>query len=303
MYNKKYILKQLQSIFKNGVKTDVLLTDYTSFKIGGVADFLVEPKTMEEFIKVVLFLNVAKINYYVLGNGTNVLASDQGFCGVIVKTTEFNEISLVENEVQAYSGAMLNKVCNYANLNGLEGLQDCAGIPGTVGGAVIMNASAYNYQTSDVVKGVLAIINGKITYLNNAELEFGYRSSVFGKHINPIVLRVDFALQNGNYEELNQRSEYIREQRAKNQPLDLPSAGSVFKRVDGIIISKLLDQEGFKGFTVNGARVSEKHAGFIVNYNHAKAQDVKSLIEYLKREILKRKNIVLQEEIKYLGDF
>lgn len=304
MYNVKKTYKQLKDIIKQGqIKPQESLSLHTSFKIGGEADFLVLPKTLEEFVRLALFLKKQNIPYYVLGNGTNVLASDNGFRGVIIKTTNYKGITKNDLVLEVLAGTSLSRVGAFAQIEGLKGLEEGAGIPGTIGGAVIMNASAYGFETKNVVLGVLALVEGKIKYFTNEECEFTYRNSVFKNYENCIILRVDLVLSAGNAEELKQTREEILLKRKTNQPLNWPSAGSVFKRLDGVIISKLIDEEGLKGYTINGAQVSEKHAGFIVNIGDATAKDVKELINYIKAYMKKKHNLELQEEIKYLGKF
>lgn len=304
MYNVKKTYKQLKDIIKQGqIKPQESLSLHTSFKIGGEADFLVLPKTLEEFVRLALFLKKQNIPYYVLGNGTNVLASDNGFRGVIIKTTNYKGITKNDLVLEVLTGTSLSRVGAFAQIEGLKGLEEGAGIPGTIGGAVIMNASAYGFETKNVVLGVLALVEGKIKYFTNEECEFTYRNSVFKNYENCIILRVDLVLSAGNAEELKQTREEILLKRKTNQPLNWPSAGSVFKRLDGVIISKLIDEEGLKGYTINGAQVSEKHGGFIVNIGDATAKDVKELINYIKAYMKKKHNLELQEEIKYLGKF
>ena len=298
------IYKQLKQIIKYGeIKENEPLKDYTSFKIGGPAKFVILPKTLEEFIKLVLFLQKNKINYYVLGNGTNILVSDLGYDGVIIKTTNYNEITRNNDVLEVNAGAGLQDVCVFAQNNSLQGLEEAAGIPGTVGGAVLMNAGAFLYTTENVVLGVLAIVDSKIRYYLNDECEFEYRNSIFSSIPNCIILRVDFILKPSNKEELLAKRNEILKLRASKQPLNLPSAGSIFKKVDGYVISKIIDEEGLKGLNVNDAMVSKKHAGFIINNGNATAKDVITLINQIKQIIKNNRNIVLIEEIKYLGNF
>ncbi len=301
---KKNILVNLKKIYKTGqILENEELRNYTSFKIGGVADFMVIPKTLEKIVKTMLFLQENNIAYYVLGNGTNVLASDKGFRGVIIKMSGFQGIEVHDNIIEVLAGTSLNKTCLTAQDNSLQGLEQGSGIPGTVGGAVIMNASAYDFETKKVVLGVLAIVEGKIKYFTNAECEFSYRNSIFKNYTDCVILRVDFVLEQGNYDQLKAIREETLLKRRTNQPLDLPSAGSVFKRIDGVIVSKMLDEEGLKGYNINDAEVSTKHAGFIVNKGNATAGDVKQLINEIKAHIKLKRNIDLIEEIKFIGDF
>ncbi len=305
MFNKKNTYKELKKIIKQGqILVDEPLKNHTTFKVGGVADFIITPKTVFEVVALVNYINQQKINYYVLGNGSNVLASDNGFKGIIIKMTELKEITPLNNGyLQVLAGASLQSVVDYATENNLQGMEEGAGIPGTVGGAIIMNANAYGYETKDVVLGVLAIIDGKITYLTNEQCEFVYRNSVFHKHPDAIILRVDFKLKLDENTDLVAIKNEIMAKRAFNQPLDYPNAGSIFKRVDGIIVSKMIDETGLKGFGNEFAEVSKKHAGFIINKGNAKAKDVAMVINGVKDKIKAEHNIDLEEEIRYLGEF
>lgn len=289
------MLKKLKKIIKKGkILINEPLKNHTTFHIGGNASFLVMPNDFLELKNLIEFLKNNNIQYYVLGNGSNVLASDDGFNGVVIKLTKLNEIRLYEDCLQVFCGANLNSVCLFLKQHNLGGFEDAFGIPGTVGGAVVMNASAYNFEISKVVKGVLILKDNKFDYLNNEQCGFGYRKSNFE---NAIVLSVDFKIFNGCESE---RMDYVFNMRKTFQPLNFPSAGSVFKRVNGVVVSKLLDQMGFKGKKCGGAMVSEKHAGFIVNVGDATATDVKNLIISIKNEVKDKQGIELEEEIKFL---
>ena len=285
---------KLKKIVKNGkVLKNEPLKNHTSFRIGGKAKFVVMPSSFEELINLLMYLNKKNVKYYVLGNGTNVLASDNGFKGVVIKLTLLNQIRLYKTYLQVFCGASLSAVCLFLRQHDLGGFEDAFGIPGTIGGAVKMNASAYNFETGKLVLGVLAIVDGTVKYLNHDECGFGYRKSMFK---NAIILSVDFAITKGCNAK---RMEEVIALRKTFQPLNLPSAGSVFKRADGVPVSKMLDELGFKGKSVGGAKVSEKHAGFIVNFNNATEHDVKKLIAEIKAEVYKTKGIILEEEIKF----
>ena len=285
---------KLKKIVKNGkVLKNEPLKNHTSFRIGGKVKFVVMPSSFEELINLLMYLNKKNVKYYVLGNGTNVLASDNGFKGVVIKLTLLNQIRLYKTYLQVFCGASLSAVCLFLKQHDLGGFEDAFGIPGTIGGAVKMNASAYNFETGKLVLGVLAIIDGTVKYLNHDECGFGYRKSMFK---NAIILSVDFAITKGCNAK---RMEEVIALRKTFQPLNLPSAGSVFKRADGVPVSKMLDELGFKGKSVGGAKVSEKHAGFIVNFNNATEHDVKKLIAEIKAEVYKTKGIILEEEIKF----
>lgn len=287
---------KLKSIVKNGkVLKNKSLKNYTSFKIGGKAKYIVEPSSFTELIELINYLNKQKIKHFVLGNGTNVLASDNGFNGVIISTKGLNTIRMFSDVVQVFAGANLNTVCKFYLDNNMGGFESAFGIPGTVGGAVKMNASAYDFETSKMVLGVFALTNGKVEYYNNLQCEFSYRNSVFK---NSVILMVEFKKGNTGCDKC--KMNYVMQTRKSLQPLNLPSAGSVFKREQGVAVSKIIDELGLKGLTVGGAKVSEKHAGFIVNFNNATAKDVKELIKIIKAEVLKLRGIELTEEINFI---
>lgn len=286
---------KLKRIVKNGVVLkNESLKKHTSFCVGGNAKFFVKPHSVEELLQLLDYLVDKHIKYYILGNGTNVLFSDKGFDGVVVSLTGLNEIRMYDDYIQVFAGVSINRLCKFYEEYNLGGLEDAYGIPGTMGGAVVMNAGAYNFETKNWVKGVLAIVDGKVDYLSNQECEFCYRHS---KLKGTIVLSVDMLFCRGCNK---QRMQEVISMRKQNQPLDKPSAGSVFRRCDGVIVSKLIDQLGFKGKRVGGAMVSNKHAGFIVNDKNATCKDIKTLIQIIKQEVKAKENIDLEEEIEYV---
>lgn len=287
---------KLKRIIKTGkVLKNESLKKHTSFKIGGKAKFFVMPADFTELIELMEYLNFKNIKYFVLGNGTNVLACDQTFKGVIVSTKLLNSIRLYSDYVQVFSGATLNEVCKFYLDHNMAGFEDAFGIPGSVGGAVKMNASAYEFEMSKMVAGVFALVDGKVKYFTNEECDFKYRGSVFE---NATILSVDLFKSTTPCSQ--ERMNFVMNLRKTYQPLNMPSAGSVFKRNLGEPVSKIIDELGFKGVSVGGAKVSEKHAGFIVNCDNATAQDVKLLINQIKREVYLKRGINLQEEIKFI---
>ena len=287
---------KLKRIVKNGkVLKNESLKNYTSFKIGGRAKFVVMPSDIAELVDLIDFLENKKIKHFVLGNGTNVLAPDETYNGVIVCTKLLNSVRLYSDYVQAFCGATINEVCKFYADHNMAGFEDAFGIPGSVGGAVKMNASAYEFEMSKVVAGVFALVDGKIKYYTNEECGFNYRTSVFN---NAVIISVDLLKTERPCN--RKRMSFVMNLRKSFQPLNMPSAGSVFKRIDGKPVSKIIDELGFKGVSIGGAKVSEKHAGFIVNCDNATAQDVKLLINKIKKQVYLSKGIVLEEEIKYI---
>lgn len=294
--NFNYVFSKLKKMCKNTYK-NVKLCEISSFKIGGRAKVLVEPGSLEEIIKIMDFISSRNIKYFVVGNCTNLLFADTGYNGVIIKiSSAFSHIEKIGNSIIVDAGVSLNAVTIFATENGLKGMEDAIGIPGAVGGAVSMNAGAYDFKISNTVKSVVALVDGKIKLLNNAECKFGYRQSMF-KNMECIILRVEFALQKGKKIELKQRQTEIMERRKSNQPLSQPSAGCVFKNPDGISVARLIEQQGLKGYSIGGAMVSTKHSNFIVNSGGASSSDVLRLIEHIKNEIKINCNIELETEI------
>ena len=298
--NFSYIYSKLKKMCKC-VKKHVPLSEMSSFKIGGRAKVVAEPESLEEIIKVVGFLTEKQIKHFVVGNCTNLLFDDAGYNGVIVKiSNRFNHVDFFGKTVVAYAGASLSGLSVTTTDHGLKGLEDAFGIPGTVGGAVVMNAGAYDFRMSDVVTDVLALVDGKIRLYTNAECKFGYRQSVF-KNTNAIILRVQFSLERGKKSELKTRRNEIKEKRLASQPLNHPSAGSVFKNPDGVSVAKLIEESGLKGYAIGGAMISVKHSNFIVNAGLARSKDVLMLIDRVKDTIKQNYNIQLEMEIIYIN--
>lgn len=301
MLSKKQILI-LKKIVHGNLETNVSMKNHTTFRIGGNASVVIFPSEISDLIEAILYLNKIKCKYYCFGLGSNLLVSDNNICDtVLIKLgRNFNHVTVDKNKIIAYSGASLNSLCMHALNAELTGLEDAFGIPGSIGGAVLMNAGAYNFETKNVVSRVVALINNKIQVFT--EFNFSYRHSVFQELENVLILQVELTLKRGNKANIKSRMDEIMNLRKTTQPLDFPSAGSVFKRINGIVVSYEIDKMGLKGKSIGGALISTKHAGFIVNTGKAKCQDVKDLINLVKEKFKKEKNIELKEEIKYLGD-
>ncbi len=298
-----YVFKKLKGFLpKSKVKKNEPMANHTTFKIGGKAKVFAVLENLEQIVRAVELLNTKQIKYFVLGNGSNVLFADEGFDGVVLKISDnFNHMYHKNNVVVCESGASLNALCNYAGQNGLSGLEHAYGIPASVGGAVYMNARAFDYETGACVTSVLALINGKITLLNNAECNFAYKHSVFMEHKNAIVLQAEFTLKKGKKEDI--LNEYLQTMalRKQNQPLNYPSAGCIFKQREDINISKTIDDDGLKGYTVGGAQISTKHANFVVNLGNATASDVLKIIEYVKAHFKNKYNLEIECEVEYIS--
>ncbi|MBR4745125.1 MAG: UDP-N-acetylmuramate dehydrogenase, partial [Clostridia bacterium] len=275
---------------------NVNLSKFTSNKIGGVAKFMVSPNSLEQIIKVLDVIGKAQIPYMVLGNMTNVLIDD--YDGVVIRiASNFDDVKVHGGKIIASAGCSLSKVCSIAMMHSLSGLEELFGIPGTVGGAVVMNAGAFGSSMENVTSSVIAISDGKITHYTHKECEFGYRHSIFD---NKFVLFVQFDLKRGDKNQIQTKMTKYMADRKNSQPLDLPSSGCTFKNIDGLPIGKILDLDGFKGYSVGGASVSTKHANFIVNKDNATVFDVMQLIQKLQNHILQKYNVMPQTEIKII---
>lgn len=291
-----------------GEQVEILVAEpmknHTTFRIGGPADALALPKTPEEVAEVVRFCHEHAQSYYVLGNGSNLLVSDEGYRGLVLQLyRNFNDIQVNGETITVQSGAMLAAVARTAYQTGLTGLEFASGIPGTIGGAVVMNAGAYGGEMKNVLKEVTVLTKeGEVLVIPAKALELGYRTSVIPKN-GWIVLGAVLQLKKGDQEQILARMEELKEQRITKQPLDLPSAGSTFKRPEGYFAGKLIMDAGLRGFTVGGAQVSEKHCGFVVNRGNATAADVWELICEVKRRVKEMTGVELEPEVKLLGDF
>ena len=299
---------QNEWIRKLGEQVEILVAEpmknHTTFRIGGPADALALPKTPEEVAEVVRFCHEHAQPYYVLGNGSNLLVSDEGYRGIVLQLyRNFNDIQVNGEMITVQSGAMLAAVARTAYQNGLTGLEFASGIPGTIGGAVVMNAGAYGGEMKHVLREVTVLTKeGEVLAIPAKALELGYRTSVIPKN-GWIVLGAVLQLKKGDPEQILARMEELKEQRITKQPLDLPSAGSTFKRPEGYFAGKLIMDAGLRGFTVGGAQVSEKHCGFVVNRGDATAADVWELICEVKHRVKERTGVELEPEVKLLGDF
>ncbi|MFR6018504.1 MAG: UDP-N-acetylmuramate dehydrogenase [Paraclostridium sordellii] len=302
--NKEFIYKNLLNILdKEGIYLNEPMKNHISFKVGGPADFLLKPKTEDEIKKLIEFLKNENIPYIVIGNGSNLLVKDGGIRGVVIKIADnFNKFEIEDTKVIAQSGALLSFMGKAILNKSLTGFEFAAGIPGTLGGAIAMNAGAYGGEMKDIVKSVrLMDSKGNIIELSNKEMEFEYRRSLISKS-DYIVLSAIIELKEGNFDEIKGYMKELTKSRVTKQPLNLPSAGSTFKRPEGHFAAKLIEDSGLKGLTLGGARVSEKHSGFVVNIGDAKAKDIIELINVVKSTVYSKFGVMLEEEVKILGD-
>ena len=286
------------------VKKEEPMRLHTTFRVGGPADLFVSPNSVEEVCKVTALCREEGVPYYIMGNGSNLLVSDQGYRGVIIQFyKEMNDISVEGTLLRAQAGALLSAVANRALSESLTGFEFAAGIPGTLGGACVMNAGAYGGEMKDALKAVTVLTQeGEVLTLSNEELELGYRTSVIArKHY--IVLEAEIALSEGKKEEIQAVMDDLKERRITKQPLEYPSAGSTFKRPEGYFAGKLIQDAGLRGFQVGGAQVSEKHCGFVINKDHATAAEIAELIRQVSEKVEAQFGVKLEPEVKRLGEF
>lgn len=284
-------------------RVDEPMQRHTSFRIGGPADVLVLPETAVELITVIKEVRNRQIPLTILGNGSNVLVKDQGIRGVVVKIGNvLRKMECLGEVVQAEAGVSLAAVSNYAAKNQLTGLEFAVGIPGSLGGAVFMNAGAYDGEMKNVVKTITVLTQaGEIKELTCDDLHFGYRHSCV-QDDGSVIIAVTMELKQGSQDDINAKMADFTNRRVTKQPLELPNAGSMFKRPEGYFAGTLIEEAGLKGYTVGGAQVSRKHAGFIVNVGDATAQDVLQLIKNVQDKVYDYAGVKLEPEVRVFGE-
>lgn len=297
-YNK---LKELLS--ETEIKRNEPMSLHTTFKIGGQADYFVKPKTMEHLVYTIKCCKEHNVPYYIIGNGSNLLVSDKGYRGAIIQIYKnFNGVEINECRVRAQAGVLLSRLSRLIMEAGLEGFEFASGIPGTLGGAVFMNAGAYGGEMKDVVEAITVITHqGDLIELPKEALELDYRSSVLQKE-DYVAISVDLKFREGCKKTIKSRIAELDDLRRLKQPIEKPSAGSAFKRPIGNFAGKLIMDAGLKGYSIGGAQVSEKHCGFIVNKGNATAKDVLMLMEHIKNTVKEKFDVELEAEIKLLGE-
>ena len=298
--------RQLQEIVKrNNVFKNEPMSKHTSLKIGGIADYFIKVKSIDELKNVLEFTNKNKIKTTIVGNGTNLLVKDGGIRGVVIKLELIDfKIKKMANEVlfTVGSGMTLAALAAMALKEEMAGLEFLSGIPGTIGGAIRMNAGAYGSEMKDiVVKTRYMTYDGKIKSLDLNEHEFEYRNSIFSR-LDVIIIDTTISVKKGNKEEIENKINEYSISRKNSQPLEYPNAGSTFKRKEGVITAKVIDECGLKGVNVGDAEVSTKHAGFIVNKGKATANDFLELVEYVKKEVKNKTGLDLELEILVIGE-
>lgn len=301
----KQILENLEKIIsKERIKQNEPMKNHTSFKIGGPAEFYIKITSIKELQKILEFAKKEKIKITILGNGSNVLVSDSGIKGIVIRTNlkeikiepkEQNKIEITVDDATPI-GFLAQKLLKEE----ITGFEEISGIPGTIGGAILMNAGAHGKEMKDIVTEITAIdYNGKIHKFTNEQAKFTYRNSIFssGKYI---ILQAKIILEKGNAKEIKAKMDEYAQFRKEKQPIEYPSAGSTFKRGIDFITAKLIDDAGLKGYTIGGAKVSEKHAGFIINTGNATAQDVLDLAKYVTDKVYEKFGKKIEFEIKFL---
>lgn len=288
---------------KNVLK-DELMSGHTTFRIGGPADYFVMPSSAGEIKRIISLCLEQDVPYYIIGNGSNLLVADKGYRGVIIQIFKNMKDIQVEGEnIRAQAGALLSKVAAAAYEAGLEGFEFASGIPGTLGGAVRMNAGAYGGEMKQVLKSAEVLTpEGEVLTLPVEEMKMGYRTSIVSR-MDYVVLGAEIALREGNKEEIRAKMDELKEKRVSKQPLEFGSAGSTFKRPEGYFAGKLIEDAGLRGFRVGNAQVSEKHCGFVINRGGATAREVAELMETVARRVEENSGVRLEPEVKKIGEF
>lgn len=300
--NQNLMSELYKIVGEQNVRMDEPMSRHTTFRIGGPAQAFVTPQTAEELGQVVLSCNAYKVPFFMLGHGSNLLVSDEGMDGVVIQLyRNFSDFTIDGTRVMAQAGIMLHMLGNAVRDAGLTGFEFAAGIPGTLGGAIMMNAGAYGGEMKDIVERVqLMDSDGNLLEKTGEEMEFGYRHSIVEEK-GYIVLGAVLSLQRGDKERIAARMEELAAARRTKQPLEFPSAGSTFKRPEGYFAGKLIMDAGLQGYSVGGAQVSEKHCGFVINKGGATAADVLQLIQDVRKRVYDRFQVELEPEIKLTG--
>lgn len=280
------------------------MSRHTTFQVGGEAECLIDIASEEVLVKLLKYLNIIEIPYFILGNGSNLLVSDKGYDGVILRIgNKMSGIKVEGDRIMAQAGALLSRVAKTAYEHSLTGLEFASGIPGSLGGAIVMNAGAYDGEMSRVVETVKVMNKeGEIMVLDNESMEFSYRNSII-RNRPFIVLEAVLRLQPGEQSEIKNKMDDFAERRREKQPLEYPSAGSTFKRPEGYYAGKLIMDAGLRGYRIGSAQVSEKHCGFIINLGNAEASDIFELIQEIQERVKNQFDVSLERELVILGEF
>ena len=299
--------KLISILGSDNVIKEANMSSCTTFRIGGTADYVVTPENEEQLAKLLHLIKEENVDFVVIGNGSNILVSDNGFDGIVIQLGDkFSSFVIKDKDesgvyVDVTAGMRLSRLGNELAAGSIEGFEFATGIPGTIGGAVMMNAGAYGGEIKDIIKSARVMdFDGNIKELSKDELELGYRTSIIAKK-NYIVISAVFDLKKGDREKIKSNIKELALKRREKQPLEYPSAGSTFKRPEGYFAAKLIEDTGLKGLSVGGAQVSEKHAGFVINKKDAKAMDVIRLTDEIKEKVYDKFGVKLELEIKKIG--
>ena len=303
-------IKQVEKIIdKNFIKIDEPMSKHTSFRVGGNADAYIIVQNKENLIEVLKIAKEYNLPITIVGNGTNLLVKDNGIRGLVINYASSNFEIIDANKVDEYkimvdSGVKNGVLAQFLLKNELTGFEFAAGIPGTIGGAIYMNAGAFGGEIANIVESVtyISLKDLKIYTLKNEQCEFAYRTSIFEQDEDKIILEAIFNFKKGKKEEIAQKMDEFRNKRLSSQPLDKPSAGSTFKRGENFITAKLIDECNLKGYKIGGAQVSEKHAGFIINTGNASAKDIIDLIKYVKTKVYEKFGVEIKPEVRIIGE-
>lgn len=303
------MLEKLKSIVgENNVRENESMAGHSTFRAGGECKYFIEVSDTKVLKELISCLNAEKKQYMIIGNGSNILVKDSGYDGIVIHLSgeEFNDVTMEEMsdkrlKVTAGSAAMLGAMCKKAGKSGYTGTEGLAGIPGTIGGAVVMNAGAYGQEIKDIISECICMKkNGETVTLSKEELDLSYRHSIICEE-ELIVLKAVFILEKGDLEKIEAKMKECAQLRKEKQPLEYPSAGSTFKRPQGYFAGKLIMDAGLRGYTVGGAMVSEKHCGFVINANNATATDILQLMEDVKNKVENKFGVELEPEVKIIG--
>jgi len=299
----KSTVEKLTNLNVGKIKENENLASYTTMKVGGAADIFIEPNSIESLEKVIKILNEDKIPYLVIGRGSNLLISDLGIEGAVIRLgNEINELEIDGTTVTVGAGYSLVALSTLISRKGLSGLEFASGIPGSVGGSVYMNAGAHGSEMKNVVKKVLILLeDGTLKWFTNEEMKFSYRTSVLQKEVKGIIVKVVFELIEGNKEEITAQMQNNKDYRKKTQPYNMPCSGSVFRNPLPQYAGRLIEEANLKGYSIGGAQISPMHANFIVNTGNAKAQDILDLIQFIQNKIYSLYNINLHTEVEIIG--
>ena len=299
------IIERFSNLLGNEkIRINEPMNRHTTFRIGGPADYFLLPSSSEEVKGILEICKEESLQYFILGNGSNLLVSDEGYRGVIIQLyRNYGGLTVEGTEIRAGAGVLLSQIAAAARNESLTGFEFAGGIPGTLGGAVVMNAGAYGGELKDVLKEVVVMDReGNIFTVPVEKLAMGYRTSLV-KTAGYLVLEVVISLKKGSQEEIRDTMKDLADRRISKQPLEYPSAGSTFKRPEGYFAGKLIMDAGLRGYQVGGAQVSEKHCGFVINKGNATAADVLTLIENVREKVQEQFGVTLEPEVKFLGEF